>query len=355
MALVTHAHGANGASKRRAAEVAQPCRCQTLGAYLLLRVVQHAPYRIAAIPEPEAPDQVDAYEALLRARAARGRRFVTVVCGVVAGLSILALAEVPPATHDTKSGARSETPETRAVAKIANAREAIAAASKRAAEEQLRFTAAIRSAASRADRAEPIEQADDAENAMPASRGPCRVALPEASSLVRGRRAFPLLVASGSEPLRSPSLSGVFADIRRAEEHLDNGQFADGILDANALAAGAQDETSRLKYDIVLITSVVKPPVRTSASSFEPGEIAGRAYLYDFAEHRVTCVGDIHASSSRQIEYQYVPGATAGASLDPRSEPVYGQGPSLVASLDVDLELQAQRAIARGALFALDE
>lgn len=297
------------------------------------------------MPEPEAPDQVDAYEALLRARAVRGRRFVTIVCGVVAGLSILALAEVPPAAR-CATGSVVETAETRAAAKIGAARDAIAAASKRAAEEQLRFTAAIRSAA-----AQDIAGDDDSSFVDVATHEPCPTALPDASTLVRGRRAFPLLVASGSEPLRSPSLSAVFADIQRAEEHLDSGHFTDGILYANALAATS---TSRLSYDVVLITSLVKPPVRTSASSFEPGELTGRAYLYDFAEHRVTCKGDIHATSSRQIEYQYVPVVLGNASLDPRSEPAYGQGPSLVASLDVDLELQAQRAIARGGLYSVE-
>lgn len=337
--------------RARAAEVAQPCRCQTVGAYLLLRVVQHAPYRTLALPEPQAPDQVDAYEALLRARAARSRRFVTVACGFVAGLSVLGLAEVPPVTKI----APLEAAETRAVTKIADARAAIAAASKRAAEEQLRFTAAIRSATARAEAQGHLESAATETSVMAATakgRRPCRVALPEPSTLVRGRSAFPLLVASAVEPLRSPSLSGVFADIRRAEAHLDSGRFSDGVLYANALEASA---VSRLNYDVVLITSLVRSPVRTSASSFEPGEIVGQAFLYDFAERRVTCAGSVHASSSRQIEYQYVPALTSGASLDPRSEPVYGQGPSLVASLDGDLELQAQRAITRGALYAIDE
>src|SRR5262245_22761221 len=110
-------------------------RCQTSEGCLLLRVVR-APYRVPAPPEPEAPDPTDAYEALLRARTLRGRHVATLVSGVLAGLSILALAEAP-------SSAPQEPSEVRAMKQIANAREAIALASRRALEEDAHFVEAI--------------------------------------------------------------------------------------------------------------------------------------------------------------------------------------------------------------------
>lgn len=271
---------------------------------------------------------MDAYEALLRARAARGRSIVTVLCGGVAGLSILALAEAPPASRSP-----AETAEMRAAARIAAARQTIAIAEKEAAEEQALFADAILAAS---------------EIPHSPSGVPCGLTFPEPTHLATGKQNFPLLVvAKGDRRLPSPSIATVLADIERAKEHLDNGHFMDGILYANALEA-----KTRLRHDVVLVTTRVKPPLRTSASSFEPGEIDGRAYVYDFTAHRVTCAGDIHASSSRQVEYAYVPGHSASAALDPHADP-YSQGPSLTASLDGDLRVQVQRAIAGGALFAI--
>ena len=71
--------------------------------------------------------------------------------------------------------------------------------------------------------------------------------------------------------------------------------------------------------------------------------------LYDFAEHRVTCAGDVHASSSRQIEYTFVP-----QTLGVKSPAAMAQAPSLAASLEADLDYRIERAIADGALLKVD-
>lgn len=228
-----------------------------------------------------------------------------------------------------------EATEARAAARIAAARQAVAIAAKRAAEEQSRFAATVHAA-----------------SASPGVRSgvPCELAMPEATHVMHGRRTFPLLiVAEGDRRLPSPSVASVLADVRRAEDHFDSGRFVDGILYANAL-----DVSARLLYDVVLVTSVFKPPIRTSASTFEPGAISGRAYVYDFRAHRVTCAGDVNATSSGQVEYSYVPDPLAFAALDPRASSPRDQASSLTASLDADLEFRVRRAIAEGSLFALD-
>jgi hypothetical protein len=222
----------------------------------------------------------------------------------------------------------------RAAARIAAARQTIANIERQAAEEQAVFADAILAASA----------------SPPSPTGiPCRLTLPKPTQVSPGRASSLLVVAQGDHRLPSPSIATLLADIRRAGEHLDAGHFIDGILYANALEA-----KTRLRYDVVLVTKHVKAPLRTSTSSFEPGEIEGRAYVYDFAAHRVTCAGDVHAASSRRVEYAYVPSfSVASAALDPHADP-HSQGPSLTASLDQDLELQVERAIAADALFAID-
>jgi hypothetical protein len=285
-----------------------------------------APYRIAATPEPEGPDPVDSYEALLRRRAVRGQRLATAAIGFVAALSVLAFAEVPPARR-----APGETAEARAVARITAARGVVANARRAASEEQAQFASAVLAV---------IDRAEDQEG----EREPCPVALPEATRLVHGKQAFPLLVVkTGDRDLPSPSVADVLGDVQRAEQHLNEGRYADGILYANALANAFARPPSvsaaRLRYDVVLVARLLKQPVRNGTQSFEPGEIEGRAFLYDFGEHRVVCGGDLRAASSRQVEYNYLSAEHAPVALD--------QGPSLAATLDVDLEIQTQRAIVR--------
>jgi hypothetical protein len=92
----------------------------------------------------------------------------------------------------------------------------------------------------------------------------------------------------------------------------------------------------RLRSDVVVVASRLEHPTKSGASSFEPGEVAGRAYLYDFAERRVVCAGDVHARSSNTIAYVFESGPTSPASQD--------QGPRLTASLEDDFRVQLEQA-----------
>ncbi|MDF2696388.1 MAG: hypothetical protein K0S65_4771, partial [Labilithrix sp.] len=166
----------------------------------------HAPYRIAARPEPDPPDDADLYEQRLRARSKRGRRVITGICGALAALSLAALFETPPRRHTIA------TVEDRAAARIAIARDTIAAARDIALREQARFTATVNAAL-------------DADVAPDPREPQCDVELPQASRLVHGKQAFPLLVvARGDRALPSPSVATLLADVNRADEHLAAGR-----------------------------------------------------------------------------------------------------------------------------------
>ncbi len=293
----------------------------------------HAPYRIAATrPGSDGPDEADAYEALLRRRASRARRFATVLCGALAVLSLMALAESPPSRTRVRRGAP-ELAEARAAARIADARDVISAARTFAEREQARFASTMNAAL-------------DAEIALDDSQPPCRLPLPPANHLTHRKDAFPLLVLSnGDRHMPSPSVAGLLTDVRRAEAYFAEGRTVDAVLQADALSARLASPEGPLRYDVVLVTTTMRHPVRTTSTSFEPGELSGRAYVYDFAERRVSCAGEIHATSSQTIEYSYVAAANGPAAMD--------EGPRLAASLDEDLDLQIQRAVTRGGLFQI--
>jgi hypothetical protein len=230
-------------------------------------------------------------------------------------------------THRSPRVAASESAEAEAARRIAKAHHVIEEARRTVLAEQIRFEDTLRVALG---------------HDVGPSATPCETNLPQANGLFQGRPAFPLVVvARGETSIPSPSVAAVLADVQRAEEHLGSGRTLDGILYAKGLASSRP----RLERDVVLVASIMKHPTRRDIKSYEPGEVAGRAYLYDFAERRVTCVGDIRASSSRLIAYSF-----ASGEAPPAGE---AQGPSLSASLDADLLRQLEKAIAHGGLFAI--
>jgi hypothetical protein len=270
-----------------------------------------APYRIAASPEPEAPDPVDAYESLLRARAARSRRVTTAFFVLGTALFLVAIAEAPPRTRERMTPAVQDAP------KIAAARDVIARSHDELAIERQRFLEAVR-------------LIRNEERAGTSSRSDvlCPVALPAPS---RFGRAFPVVIADPYDAwFASPSIDAAAGDVRKAEEHLDRGRFFDGMAAARALVP-----RTRLRQDVVVFADVYKIPRGTNPSTFEAGEIRGRAYLYDFREHRVVCAGDVDAKSSKQIEYT------------PAEGPALDVAPSLSSSLVADLQLQLETEITR--------
>ena len=283
----------------------------------LFLVLVQAPYRIAATPEPEAPDPADAYEALLRERA---RRFRPLVVG---GLGLAVAITTTAALGGRSPAPRGPTFDEQAAHEVERARIVLEDARAEAMNEQLRFADAFA-----ASRTKPPQ--------MRATR--CSVPTREAPMLV---------VRADERELLSPSVARVMRDVVRAEELLANGRSVEGVLYATALGpSSAMPLGARLHQDVVVLADVLKAPTRTTPSSFEPGSISGRVLVYDFAEHRVTCVGEVTVESSRLIAYAYIPGAMIG--------PVaLNQGPSLSASLDVDLNRKLETAIASGPLFQL--
>jgi hypothetical protein len=272
------------------------------------------PYRIPAPPEPHTLDVEEPYAAVLRAqcRNARNARIagVLVVVGLAVGVAKVARSNPPP-----------RQPLTEAV-RIDGARVAIAGARARAASAQVRFEATMRQAI--------------ADDVVPRpDLGACPITLPAASSLVAGRTAFPLLSvarAEVGETLPSQAVAGVLADVRRAEGHLAAGRFEEAKLYARAL-----DQPERFGYDVVLVARTAMEPRAVSGHAYEPGEIEGQAYLYDFSSGRVVCAGDVTSKSSREIGYVYSDRSDTPPSLGPVA--------SMGDAIREDLQLQTERAI----------
>ncbi len=279
-----------------------------------------SPYRIVAAPEVESHGEADAYEAGLRARASRPYR-VGALVGVLVAVALGAFV-ARNAPHRSREAA-----EALGRARLAHyTRETIATTRAFAGREQAAFSATLIAAI-------------DGDFAPAASACARQVAAP---SSTLGKAGFPMLVvAKGDHDLPSPSLGPLLADVNRAEEQLRAGRTIEAAAAAGELAMRMQNTP---RYGIVIVTTSMKHPLRTSPSSFEPGELSGRAYLYDAAVRRVVCESDVHAASSREIAYNYFP-TSASASMN--------EGPRLSASLDDDLERQIRRAVAAGSLDAI--
>jgi hypothetical protein len=271
------------------------------------------PYRVSSPPDREPEELEDPYVAVLR-RQRRRTRVMSVAVVVLAGAGLVKVAR------------SSEPPRDRAVraeaARIAGAREALASARARAEGAQARFEAGVREAI-----AQDVGPRGDL--------GACPVTLPPASSIVRGRAAFPLLTVRRDElggRLPSQAVAEVLADARRAEAHLAAGRSEEATLYARAL-----DRPERFAYDVVLVTEADKPVRALSGTAYEPGEIAGRAYLYDFASQRVVCAGDVRAQSSREVGYMYSDRDDTPPSLGPLA--------SMDDAIREDIRRQTEQAI----------
>ncbi len=270
-------------------------------------------------PDPEPQELEDPYAAVLRGQRRRARLASAVVM-------IFCAAGVAKVAHSHQQPAPRNAPRSEA-ARLDGARRAIAGARARAAAQQARFEAGVREAIA-ADAAQPGEQG----RAEPIA---CPVALPNEPSPVRGRPAFPLLVVGRGElggTLPSQAIAEVLADTRRAEGHLAAGRFEEATLYARAL-----DREERFRYDVVLVTKANKQVRALSGNTFEPGEIEGRAYVYDFASGRVACRGDVHVKSSPAIGYMYSDRTDTPPSLGPLA--------SMDDAIREDLRRETERAI----------
>jgi hypothetical protein len=273
------------------------------------------PYRIASPPEPEPAESEDPYAAVLRAQRRRARI-------VSAAVVLFAAAGLARAARSGPSHAQRRIPE---AARVDGARLAIAGARVRAGAAQVRFEAKMREAIG-----EDLAPRPDL--------GVCPIALPPASSLVRGRPAFPLLTIERAEltgTLPSQAVAGVLTDVRRAEAHLAAGRVEEAKLYALAL-----DRPERFGYDVVLVARAAKRPRALPGNQYEPGEIQGRAYIYEFASGRVVCAADVEARSSRAVGYVFSDRIDTPASLGPVA--------SMGDAIEADIVLQTERAIVEG-------
>jgi hypothetical protein len=274
------------------------------------------PYRISTPPDPEPQEIEDPYAAVLRGQ----RRHARLVSALVVIFCAGGLAKV---AHSHQAPAPRKAPVTEAT-RLGSARSAIASARARAAAQQAAFSSTMREAIA-------------ADGAAPPAAAPtgCAVALPSGPSLVHGRPAFPLLVIGQDElggAMPSQAIAEILADARRAEAHLAAGRFEEATLYARAL-----DRPERFGYDVVLVTRANKPVRAISGNTFEPGEIEGRAYVYDFASGQVVCRADVHARSSRAIGYMYSDRNDTPPSLGPLA--------SMDDAIREDIRRQTERAI----------
>jgi hypothetical protein len=277
------------------------------------------PYRVAAPPPPDPPEEEDAYVTTLRRRERRART-LAVLGFVASGLGIAsALARPAPAPSKARGVIEAE--------RLDRARTALADARETARRTQETFEHAVRGAIGDDVVARP-------------DLGPCPVRVPKPTSIGRSR-TFPMLVLDRVEiagALPSQSVAGVLADVRRAEVHAAAGRFEEASLYARALA-----RPERYGWEVVLVARSSSKPKAVSGTAFEPGEIDGRAYLYDFGAREVVCAADVHVASSKAIGYTFSPASDA--------PPALAQQASLATAIDDDLHLQIARAVADAMLW----
>lgn len=241
-----------------------------------------APYRVASPPPPEEPETEEPYAKVLRAQQRRARLAAFVVATAAFGVVLVAAARPAPAQTTEVDVAKREE------ARRMRARDAVTSARSRATAEQERFAVAVRAAVASG-------------YAAKTELGACPVTLAQPTGI---GRPFPLVVVDRADvdALRVPSqaIAEVLADVARAEEHMANGRYEEATLYADAL-----DRPGRLVVDVVLVHEINAPPKVTNESTFVPGKIAGQAYLYEFASHRVICATHADAASASAVGYAY--------------------------------------------------
>lgn len=274
------------------------------------------PYRLASPPEPTESDD-DPYVEVIRSQQRRTRLVAAAV-----GLTLFAALTTALARPRQRAPRRNLEAE-----RFESARASIEDAKDRAREAQRRFEEATRAAI-----AERLEVG-------PGANGPgCGTRTLPVSEFSRSKPAFPMVMVTLSQlgdPIPSPTVAAILADVRRAEEHLRRGRYEEARLYAQALA-----REDRFGFDVVLLAKELTLPRVTSPSSYEPGAVRGRAYVYDFAEDRVVCNAEVRATNSRQIGYAYAITSDAPASL--------GQSARLRSSIDEDMEQRTERAVVAG-------
>jgi hypothetical protein len=266
-------------------------------------------------------EEADSYEAKLLA----GRKRYWAQMALIFTSAIVLAFGALKASRSRPTGA--EKARRQEALRVQDARATVSEAREQLARAQASFDEAIHEAI--ADRIGP---------SLPLVAGP--IAIGDAEKLVRGRSMLPLLVVHDAEAhYWSPSVERARQDVSTAEALLDGVNPMSAVVYADALDANPIDQ--RLTRDVVVVASHWKRPTRASVTAFEPGELDGTAYVFDFATRRVVCAGEIHAGSSKSLEYTYNETSDArGLRLDQR--------------LEEDLDRQIARAVAEpNALFLI--
>jgi hypothetical protein len=263
------------------------------------------PYRVPAPPEPErGPDieEIRYVRKLSRLRANLVLRLVAMALFVAAACVAVGVRRASSRPLLGHLG----------VARLTAANASTSAARARTEEGQRRFVASIRAATRR-----------------PVVHGArCDVPLPREASLSRSRSTLPLVVVREEDvaagTLASPYMASLFGDLRRVEASLARGKIV--ALPQRSPA-----------YDFVLVARRWIEPRATSSTSFEPGTIEGRVYVYDIGADRVVCSAEVRAASSNEVPFSYANALDTPAWL--------GRNASLETSLVEDLRFEIERAV----------
>lgn len=171
----------------------------------------------------------------------------------------------------------------------------------------------------------------------------CETSLGEPERLVRGRAMVPLLVIHDTKQAHywSPSVERVKQDVETAEALLQGGSPSAALVYTNALES--TPVSARLKHDVVLVADKWHSPQPSTNVTFDAGSVDGMAYVFDFDTRRFVCAGEVHASSSKNLQYSW--NELRGTERERRFEE----------TLADDLELQIARAVTTpGALYTIE-
>jgi hypothetical protein len=273
-----------------------------------------SPYRIPCAPEEEAPEAPHPYLRVLRAERLRARALAA--AALVGALSVtIAFVGTGSASADARRArhVRAHMDEALRISshRTELARSDLALARRKALEAQARFESGL------------------AEARAAGPRGDGRATCP--TDALGPNKPILSVVDDTAHGLPSRTVDDALESVRRAEIHLDAGRFDTAEAYLRALAA-----KGRWGREIVVVAKAARPPRLTTERTYEPGEVEGRAYLWDFREGRVLCAADVRATSSREVDFTYAGAADAKVEA--------GRTTRLVASLEYDLTRAVERA-----------
>lgn len=291
----------------------------------------HSPYRTIATRDVKPSfEEADAYEDRLRVWSRRSVHRTSIALFATIALTVIGAL----ASYRHRRDAQTELTKARASQRLADALAAVDESDRLIVEEQSRFESTLLDIL----REQPPTQA------LAHTGNPCPIELPKTASF--GASPFSLLVVShGDSNVKSAALEPLAMRVRHAREQLEGGR-PQGLF----LAKTLDGLPKQLTHEVVLVTTERRPARRVNTTTFEPGEVAGRAYVYDFNRHAVVCAGDIRAKSSEKIAYTFVPTTAVTVS----SPAALDQNRSLASTLDVDLQMQVVNEIASGRLQRVD-